>query len=98
MCIRDRDRTDINHSASIELSKFVTKYGNWLRIDSRFKLGTLNLPPSGFNDDNFQLLQKREFENLLDLQLVYKDGLLGAFNSALDVCQIIQGKIDEEID
>ena len=92
------DRTDINHSASIELSKFVTKYGNWLRIDSRFKLGTLNLPPSGFNDDNFQLLQKREFENLLDLQLVYKDGLLGAFNSALDVCQIIQGKIDEEID
>lgn len=91
------DRTDINHSASIELSKYVTKYGNWLRVDSRFKLGNLNLPPSGFNDDNFSLLQKREFENLLDLQLVYKDGLLGAFNSALEVCEVIQEKINVEL-
>lgn len=92
------DRTDINHSASVDLSKYVAKFGNWLSVDSRFKIGNLILPPSGFDEDNFPLLQKREFENLLDLQLVYKDGLLGSYNSALEACEAIQGTINEEIE
>ncbi|GAB5554942.1 MAG: hypothetical protein Sapg2KO_45330 [Saprospiraceae bacterium] len=86
------DRTEINHSASID----ITKYGNWLKVDSKFKLRNINLPPSGFTEGNLPLLQKREFENLLDLQIVYKDGLLSAFTSALEVCEIIQ-EINKEI-
>ncbi len=90
------DRTEVNHSASIDITKYVTKYGNWLKVDSKFKLRNINLPPSGFTEGNFPLLQKREFENLLDLQIVYNDGLLSAFTSALEVGEIIQ-EINKEI-
>jgi len=93
-----RDRTNANHSHSLEVSLFVSKYGNWLRVDSKFPLVNIQLPASGFEETNVPLLQMAEFENLLDVQVVFKDELLNRLISTRKVCEEILVLIQKELD
>ena len=91
------DRISINETQNMKITEFVSKHGNWLRADSRHTTGRLNLPPSGFETTNLPLLQENEFESLLDIQIVFKDGLLQTYNSTFDACEGILNKIEQEL-
>lgn len=90
------DRVSVNQIENLKMSDFVSKHGNWLRADSRYTLN-INLPVSGFETTNLPLLQSNEFENKLDVQIVFKDGLLQAYNSTFEICERILSKIEQEL-
>ena len=91
------DRTEVNHTESLKIVDFVTEHGNWLKVDSRIGLKNADLPKSGFNTTNTSLLSYGEFESLIDVQIVFKDGLLDGYKSTLALCEQIQSKIEIEL-
>jgi hypothetical protein len=82
---------------SIKVQDYVSKHGNWLKADSRFNLSSIDLPQSGFTTTNLSLLQKNEFENLIDILIIFKDQLLASYNKTLAACQEILDKLEQEL-
>ena len=91
------DRTEVNNTHSLSIIDFVSKHGNWLKVDAKNKLAHIQLPPSGFKTSNILLLQYPEFESQIDLKIIFKDGLLSNFNSTMKACEKILELINQEI-
>jgi len=83
------------------LSDFISKHGNWRNSDnvsSYSFIRQLNLPESGFDNSNSQLLRFVEFENLIENQLIFRMLLLERQRKVSSLNEEILVALETEID
>ena len=82
-----------------KLVDFITKNGNWLNIDNLTpSFSNLNIPESGFDVSNNNMLASLEFENLVENCLIYHNNTLKNQRKVLDLSREISKLIQQEID
>lgn len=82
-----------------KLVDFITKNGNWLNIDNVTPfLSHLDIPKSGFDVSNNNMLASLEFENLVENSLIYHNKTLKNQRKILNLSREVSKLIQQEIE
>ncbi len=96
--LKEREQLSIDFEKDIVT--FINENGSWLDADKLSKstlIRSLDLPDSGFKIDNNLLLEKLEFENMIESNLVHQAGLLSRMEVCLEINKSILRLIEDEI-
>ena len=80
------------------LNNFIIENGSWLNADQITKVKrSIAFPKSGFDIDNRTLLEKSEFENLIENHVIGSDNYIIEQNKTLELLDEILNLLESEI-